>query len=147
DPLAKTSNTSSAASSVVSERPSMRLSTAERRSLCIGPSSSRGRGAPDARRVPSRAAPSLSHNAVSDKAVVSYASRPGSGPGLARLASGKRSNTGTNEYGGHGPVGTTAIPAARDAMGAIRVRKASISDRETRKATDPATLLPPAGDR
>src|SRR5881397_586537 len=121
----------------------MRLSTAERRSLCIGPSSSRGRGAPDARRVPSRAAPSLSHNAVSDKAMVSYAS----GPGLASLASGKRSNTGTNEYGGHGPVGTTATPAARDAMGAIRVRKASISDRETRKATDPATLLPPAGDR
>src|SRR6266498_2253968 len=76
-----------------------------------------------------------------------HARRPAPRPGPASRARGKRSKVGTDEYGGHGPVGTTAIPGVRDAIGAMRVRKLPTSDRGTRKATDPATLLPPPADR
>src|SRR3989442_14313652 len=99
-----------------------------------------------------RVAPSLSHNATPDKEagrarIPQHARRPSRRPGSESRASGKRSKLGTNEYGGHGPVGATAIPAARDAIGAMRARKLAASDRGARKATDPATLLLPPADR
>src|SRR5215470_2279508 len=48
-------------------------------------------------------------------------------------ASGARSKAGTNEYAGHGPVGTTATPTACDATGAIRARKSGSSALGNRK--------------
>ena len=43
-----------------------------------------------------------------------HARRPAPRSGPESRARGKRSKVGTNEYGGHGPVGTTAIPGVRD---------------------------------
>src|SRR5436309_11693897 len=43
-----------------------------------------------------------------------------------------RSKAGTNEYAGHGPVGTTATPTAREATGAMRARKSARDRKSTR---------------
>src|SRR4029450_6800947 len=50
----------------------------------------------------------------------SAGSRP---DGAETRPDGARSRGGTKESGGHGPVGTTATPTARDATGAMRERK------------------------
>src|SRR5262249_56732826 len=47
----------------------------------------------------------------------------------------------TKEYASAGPVGTTANPAARDAIGAMRARNAGTSSRGTRNDKDAATFV------